>query len=68
MSWIPQVIADASEKFVGNSLRYATKAESDAAVADLFQRWTLVTDTRSVESLDPVNAVWDPLKGTVLID
>lgn len=52
MSWKPEVIADSS------ALRFATKEEAEANVADLRQRWMLVTDTRVVESEDAANYAW----------
>ena len=55
MSYAPEVVADSSGKFVGNSLRFATAVEAERNVKDLEQRWILVTDTRVVESPDPVN-------------
>lgn len=54
-SYAPQVIADNSEKFVGNALRFATKEEALAQVRDLSMRWTAVIKTRVVETDDPVN-------------
>jgi hypothetical protein len=64
-SWAPEVIADGSGKWVGNQLRFATKAEAEANVYNLMMRWTLVRDTRVVETTDPVNYRWDPEKGLV---
>lgn len=58
MSWKAEVIADSSGKWTGNAIRVATKAEAEAYVSNLAARWTLVTDTRVVESTDPVNYVW----------
>lgn len=58
MSWKPEVIADDSGKWTGNALRFATEAEAKANVENLAIRWTLVTDTRVVESPDPVNYKW----------
>lgn len=55
MSFASEVIADNSGKFCGNSLRFATRAEAETYVADLAMRWTLVRETRVVESSDPVN-------------
>jgi len=55
MSYIPEVIADSTGKWIGNALRFATKAEAEAYVQDLMWRWTAVRDTRVVESADPVN-------------
>lgn len=54
-SWAPEVIADSSGQWVGNQLRFATRAEAEAQVFDLSMRWTLVRDTRVVPSEDPVN-------------
>ena len=59
MSWKPEVIADRSGKWTGNALRFATRAEADAYVADLMFRWTAVTGWRSIESPDPVNYRWE---------
>lgn len=58
MSWAPEVVADSSGEFCGNSLRFATKEEAEANAHDLMMRWMLVTDTRAVESSDPVNYAW----------
>jgi hypothetical protein len=55
MSWKSEVIADNSGQWVGNGLRFATPAEARDYVWDLSMRWTLVRDTRVVESNDPVN-------------
>jgi hypothetical protein len=55
MSYKPEVIADNSGKFVGNALRFSTREKAEAYVADLAARWTLVIETRVVESEDPVN-------------
>jgi hypothetical protein len=55
MSYKPEVIADSSGKWVSNALRFATREEAEAQVHDLMMRWTLVRDTRVVESDDPVN-------------
>lgn len=58
MSWKPEVIADSSGKWAGNSLRFATKAEAEANVENLMMRWTSVRETRVVECDDPVNYAW----------
>lgn len=58
MSFKPEVIADSSGKWSGNALRFATHAEAEAYVKDLFYRWSLVTDTRVIESEEPVNYSW----------
>jgi hypothetical protein len=55
MSWKSEVVVDSTWTWHGNALRFATKAEAEQYVADLAQRWTLVTDTRVVESNGPVN-------------
>jgi hypothetical protein len=54
-SWKPEVIADSSGKWCGNQLRFATKKEAEQNVADLASRWFSVTETRVVESDEPVN-------------
>ena len=54
-SWAPEVIADSSGVWAGNGLRFATKEAAEAWVLDLSMRWTLVRETRVVESSDPVN-------------
>lgn len=54
-SYKPEVIADSSGKWAGNALRFATREEAEAQVRDLSWRWTLVRETRVVESDDPVN-------------
>jgi len=56
MSYAPEVIADASGKWVGNTLRFATEGEARFYVLDLARRWTRVDDTRVVESADDVTA------------
>jgi hypothetical protein len=50
------VIADSSGKWVGNALRFATKEEAEANVANLKDRWIMVRETRVVEVDDPVNS------------
>ena len=55
MSFKPEVIADASGKWAGNALRFATREEAEANVQDLMMRWFAVTETRVVESDEPVN-------------
>ena len=55
MSYKAEVIADASGKWCGNALRFAIYEEAEIYVIDLMRRWTLVTDTRVVESDEPVN-------------
>jgi len=55
VSFKPEVIADTSNKWCGNALRFATCEEAEANVHDLMMRWYAVRDTRVVESDDPVN-------------
>jgi len=57
-SFKPEVIADSGGKWVGNAVRTATREEAESYVADLAMRWTLVRETRVVESDDPVCAVF----------
>jgi hypothetical protein len=57
-SWKPEVITRNSSVWAGNSLRFATKEEAEANVADLAQRWTLVAGTRVVPSDDPPTHHW----------
>ena len=49
------VIADASGRWCGNALRFATREEAEANVRDLMMRWFAVRETRVVASDDPVN-------------
>ena len=62
-SWAPEVIADASGKWCGNSLRFATKLEAEQNVRDLEMRWFAVRETRVVQSADEPNYVWVPGTG-----
>ena len=55
MSFKPEVIADTSNKWCGNALRFATRVEAEANVRDLMMRWFAVRETRIVVSDDPVN-------------
>lgn len=68
VSWKPEVIADSSGKWTGNTCRFATEDEAKKYVADLKGRWFLVTDTRVVESDDPVSAKWDDKTGMELLE
>jgi len=58
MSFAPEVTTDNSGKFYGNSVRFATREEAEANVANLASRWFLVRETRVVEATDPVNYQW----------
>jgi hypothetical protein len=54
-SWKPEVqTAGDGDRWSGNALRFATKAEAERYVFDLAMRWTAVADTRVVQSDDPV--------------
>ena len=55
MSFKPEVIADSSGTWAGNAVRTATRGEAESYVYDLALRWTLVRDTRVIESEDAVN-------------
>ena len=55
MSWKSEVIADSSGEWCGNALRFASPKEARDYVWNLSLRWTLVRDTRVVESDEPVN-------------
>jgi len=54
-SYAVEVIADASGEWVGNGVRYKTRAEAEDAAKDLASRWMLVTDYRAVPSTDAPN-------------
>lgn len=67
-SYAPEVQADSSGKWCGNALRFATEAEAQKQVLDLWMRWTLVRSTRVVPSDDPPNYRWDDTFGLVQLD
>lgn len=58
-SWKPEVIADSSDKWCGNAIRFATREEADAYNDDFMRRWISVRGWRSIESSDPVNYRWE---------
>lgn len=58
MSFKPEVKTGAASEWAGNALRFATREEAEGNVRDLMMRWMLVTDTRVVESDEPVNYRW----------
>lgn len=58
MSWKPEVVADSTGKWNANGLRFATKEEAETNAKNLAAKWWLVTNTRAVESDDPVNYHW----------
>ena len=45
MSWKIAFVADNSGHWVTNGMRFASKEEAEANVADLAMPWTMVTDT-----------------------
>lgn len=55
-----EVIADSSGKWCGNGIRLATRDEAERYAQYKFATWTLVTDTRVIESTDPVNYTFGP--------
>ena len=44
-----------TESWNSNSCAFATKAEAESAGRELLSRWFLPTDSRAVESDEPVN-------------
>jgi hypothetical protein len=48
MGYAVEVIADASEVFCGNGLRFGTYAEAETYAKDLYSRWTAVRSWRVV--------------------
>ena len=67
MSWAGEVKTFGGSRFNGNQLRFLTPDEAQKYVMDLRARWTLVNETRVVESSDVVNYVWDDQHGAVRI-
>jgi hypothetical protein len=45
MSFAPEVIADSTGKWTGNSLRFKTREEAEGNVRNLYSRWTSVHRT-----------------------
>lgn len=68
MSWKAEVVADQYGGWHSNALRFATREEAQHYVADLANRWLLVTDTRVVECDDPVNRRIENNKMVILED
>jgi hypothetical protein len=58
VSYAPEVIADSTGNWISNALRFATFAEAEGNVRNLYSRWTSVRETRVVESAAPVNYRW----------
>lgn len=53
-SFKPEVCASRDGSFSQNALCFASREEAEDSAKDLYQRWTLCTDHRAVESSDPV--------------
>lgn len=53
VSWAPEVFVEGS--WGGNALRFATKDEAERWGRALLMRWFVPTDSRAVESDEPVN-------------
>ena len=53
MSWKPEVFLEG--KWSGNGLAFETEQEAAHWGRDLLMRWFVPTDSRAVESNDPVN-------------
>ena len=66
-SWKVEVIADDSDVWCTNAMRYATEVAALAAGMSLANRWTLVRAWRVVESEDMPNEV-DPLAAAAEAD
>ena len=56
-SYKPEVLV--SGQWSTNALRFATKAEAEASVAELMSRWWVPTDGRATECNDEVNYRFD---------
>lgn len=55
MPFKAEVIADSSGKWAGNALVFPTREQAEDYVRDLAGRWTLVIDTRVVETDEEAN-------------
>ena len=44
--------------YTGNGLRFETESEAEGYVAHLANRWTMVRETRVIDSGDPVTHRW----------
>ena len=58
MSFVVEVIADDSNKWCANRLRFTDENEALGYGRDLANRWTRVRQWRVSNSKDPVNARW----------
>ncbi len=55
MAWKPEVFIASENKWCHNALVFATRDEAERNARDLLLRWFVPTDSRAVESSDPVN-------------
>lgn len=55
MSWKNEVKTNNDINFATNALRFKTRKEAEAYGADLYSRWTSVTEYRAKRCNDPVN-------------
>jgi len=64
-SWKTEVctIYQGQESWASNSLRFATKIEAEKAGHELLSRWYVPISSRAVESIDPVNYIFDGVTG-----
>jgi hypothetical protein len=67
-SFKPEVQTGGGSTWSGNALRFATRQEAETYVADLFSRWTMVSNTRVIESDDAVTHQWIDGKGLKAAD
>jgi hypothetical protein len=58
MSWKPEVLVEG--KWSPNGLAFDTEEECDRYGRELLSRWFVPTDSRSVESTEPVNYRYTP--------
>lgn len=55
-NWRPMVFVDG--QWAGNALVFATKHEAEQNARALMYRWTLVKDSKAIETTEPVNYKW----------
>ena len=58
-SFAPEVRTGNDPKFYGSALRFATEMEARGNVDHLAGRWLAVTETRVVETNDPITHAWE---------
>ena len=66
MSWKPVFIMNDNERAY-NGQRFATQEEARLSADRRFGVWTMPVDFTTEESDDPVNYVFDPIKGDVSV-